>query len=68
MKTFITTVFLTIMSNPAFAAVAERVDNSMFLVYCFLGVCGMIIFLQIIPVLAVAYGIVKALFSKKVTH
>ena len=66
MKTFITTLLLTIMSTSAFAA--ERVDNSMTLVYGFLGMCGLIIFLQVLPVIAVAYGIVKALFSKKVTH
>ncbi len=51
MKTFITTLVLTFMSTAAFAA--ERVDNSMALVYGFLGMCGLIIFLQILPVLAI---------------
>ena len=45
MKIFITTLVLTLSSTMAFAA--ERVDNSMTLVYGFLGLCGLIIFLQV---------------------
>ena len=61
MKTLFTTLFLALMSTPAFAI--DRVDNSMTLVYGFLGMCGLIIFLQILPVLAIGYGIVKGLFG-----
>ncbi|MEA3545079.1 MAG: hypothetical protein U9R69_07665 [Thermodesulfobacteriota bacterium] len=50
---------------PAFAATGVREDNSMTLVYLFLGVCGLIIFLQLIPVFALGYGIVKGVFSRK---
>ncbi len=50
---------------PAFAATGAREDNSMTLVYLFLGVCGLIIFLQLIPVFALGYGIVKGFFSRK---
>ena len=50
---------------PAFAAAGERTDNSMTLVYVFLGVCGLIIFLQLIPVFALGIGFLKALFSHK---
>ena len=50
---------------PAFAATGAREDNSMSLVYLFLGVCGLIIFLQLIPVFALGYGIVKGIFSRK---
>ena len=50
---------------PAFAATGAREDNSMTLVYLFLGVCGLIIFLQLIPVFALGYGIVKGVFSRK---
>ena len=50
---------------PAFAATGAREDNSMTLVYLFLGVCGLIIFLQLIPVFALGYGIVKGIFSGK---
>ena len=51
--------------RPAFAAAGAREDNSMTLVYLFLGVCGLIIFLQLIPVFALGYGIVKGVFSRK---
>ena len=50
---------------PAFAATGAREDNSMTLVYLFLGVCGLIIFLQLIPVFALGYGMVKGFFGHK---
>ncbi|SEA36778.1 hypothetical protein SAMN05660420_01892 [Desulfuromusa kysingii] len=53
---------------PAFAETGARSDNSMTLVYLFLGVCGLIIFLQLIPVFAMGLGILKGLFSHKETH
>ena len=56
-------LFSTVL--PAFAATGAREDNSMTLVYLFLGVCGLIIFLQLIPVFALGYGIVKGVFSRK---
>ena len=53
---------------PVFAEAGERTDNSMTLVYLFLGVCGLIIFLQLIPVFVLGFGILKGLFSHKETH
>ena len=50
---------------PAFAAAGAREDNSMTLVYLFLGVCGLIIFLQLIPVFALGYGLLKGVFGQK---
>ena len=50
---------------PAFAATGAREDNSMTLVYLFLGVCGLIIFLQLIPVFALGYGVLKGVFGRK---
>ncbi|RLB69384.1 MAG: hypothetical protein DRH07_10835 [Deltaproteobacteria bacterium] len=50
---------------PAFAATGAREDNSMTLVYLFLGVCGLIIFLQLIPVFALGYGVIKGVFGQK---
>jgi len=47
---------------PAFAAAGAREDNSMTLVYLFLGVCGLIILLQLIPVFALGYGMVRGIF------
>ena len=48
---------------PALAETGARTDNSMMLVYLFLGVCGLIIFLQLIPVFALGLGIIKGFFS-----
>ncbi|MEA3545464.1 MAG: hypothetical protein U9R69_09640 [Thermodesulfobacteriota bacterium] len=50
---------------PALATAGERTDNSMMLVYLFLGVCGLIIFLQLIPVFALGFGIIKGFFGGK---
>ncbi len=50
---------------PALAEAGAREDNSMTLVYLFLGVCGLIIFLQLIPVFALGFGIIKGLFGHK---
>ena len=50
---------------PAFAATAGREDNSMMLVYLFLGVCALIIFLQLIPVFALGFGLLKGFFGAK---
>ena len=50
---------------PALAEAGAREDNSMMLVYLFLGVCGLIIFLQLIPVFALGFGIIKGLFGHK---
>ena len=50
---------------PALAETGAREDNSMMLVYLFLGVCGLIIFLQLIPVFALGLGIIKGIFSGK---
>ncbi|MCD6581963.1 MAG: hypothetical protein J7K90_09195 [Desulfuromusa sp.] len=50
---------------PALAETGERTDNSMMLVYLFLGVCGLIIFLQLIPVFALGLGIIKGFFVHK---
>lgn len=48
-----------------FAAEGVRQDDSMTLVYLFLGVCGLIIFLQLIPVFALAFGIIKGIFGHR---
>ena len=50
---------------PALAETGAREDNSMMLVYLFLGVCGLIIFLQLIPVFVLGFGIIKGFFSGK---
>lgn len=47
------------------AEAAEREDGSMVLVYLFLATCGLIVLLQLLPVLAMFFGIVRGLFSKR---
>ena len=59
---FLLTVF------PVLAETGARTDNSMTLVYLFLGVCGLIIFLQLLPVFALGFGIIKGIFSGKVSE
>jgi len=62
------TIFTVLLLVPAFSALAEaggREDNSMTLVYLFLATCGLIIFLQLIPVFTLIYGMVKGIFGKK---
>lgn len=59
------TLLLLILSSPVFAEAGAREDNSMTLVYVFLATCGLIIFLQLIPVFALVYGILKGIFGKK---
>ncbi len=60
-------IVLLSTAMPAFAETGARTDNSMTLVYLFLGVCGLIIFLQLIPVFVLGFGILKGLFSHKET-
>ena len=64
MKTFILSIITTLIASPVFSAVSERSDDGMTLVYLFLGLCGLIIFLQLIPVFALGFGIVKSVFTK----
>ncbi len=59
---FSATAFL-LTAIPAMAATGTRTDNSMTLVYLFLGVCGLIIFLQLIPVFALGFGMIKGFFG-----
>lgn len=63
MMTAMTT--LLVLSSPVLAQTGAREDSSNVLVWAFLGICGLIIFLQMVPVLSMAYGIVKGVFGKK---
>jgi predicted membrane channel-forming protein YqfA (hemolysin III family) len=58
-------IVLLATAMPALAETSPRTDNSMTLVYLFLGVCGLIIFLQLIPVLALGIGMIKGFFGHK---
>ena len=60
---FVLPLLLSVM--PAFAEAGARQDNSMFLVYLFLGICAMIIFVQLVPVLTLAFGLFAGIFGKR---
>jgi TctA family transporter len=65
---FFSGIIWLMMLVPVLAETGERTDDSMTLVYLFLGVCGLIIFLQLIPVFTLGLGLLKGLFSHKETH
>jgi hypothetical protein len=53
---------------PATHALAEagaRQDHSQFLVWAFLGMCALIVIIQLMPVAMLAYGLVKGLLKGK---
>lgn len=56
---------LLVFSSPVMAAAAAREDSSSVLVWAFLGICGLIIFLQMVPVLSLTYGLIKGVFGDK---
>lgn len=56
---------IAVLSTPVFAETGAREDSSNVLVWAFLGICGLIIFLQMVPVISLAYGLVKGIFGKK---
>ena len=45
------------------AATAGREDASMFLVWLFLGMCALIVIIQLMPALFLIFGMVKSLFA-----
>ncbi len=56
---------LVSVTSPAFAADAPRADNSMLLVYLFLGFCAVIVVCQLIPAILLVVGMVKGLLGHK---
>jgi len=64
----ITTILSGILLTPASSALAEagaRQDSSQLLVWAFLGMCALIIIVQLLPVAMLTYGLVKGLFKGK---
>ena len=49
----------------ALAEAGTRQDNSQFLVWAFLGMCALIVIIQLMPVVMLAYGLVKGLLKGK---
>ena len=61
----LTTIMFLATIVPVFAETGNRTDDSMTLVYLFLGVCSLIIFLQLIPVFVLGFGFIKGIFGNK---
>ena len=56
---------------PATHALAEagtRQDHSQFLVWAFLGMCALIVIIQLMPVVMLTYGLVKGLLQGKTAN
>ena len=67
---YLVTMITALLLTPAGLALAEtapRQDNSQYLVWAFLGMCALIVIVQLMPVLILAFGLVKGLFTKKAT-
>ena len=56
------TMVLT-MVTPVLAETGARQDDSNVLVWAFLGACALIIFLQLVPVITMAFGLIKGATS-----
>lgn len=64
------TLLSAVLLIPATHALAEtgvRQDQSQLLVWAFLGMCALIVIIQLMPVIMLAYGLVKGLFKGKET-
>lgn len=56
---------LMVLCSPVLAETGAREDSSNVLVWAFLGICGLIIFLQMVPVATLTFGLIKGIFGKK---
>ncbi len=59
----VTTFFA--LASPALAETAARQDDSSILVWAFLGACALIIFLQLVPVISMTFGLIKGATGDK---
>ena len=65
MKALLATAIIYLSTlTTVMASSGVREDNSMTLVYVFLGLCGTIIFLQVVPLLILGFGMLKGVFGK----
>ncbi len=51
------------LASNLMAAAGAREDSSMILVYLFLGMCALIVIMQLMPALFLVFGMLKSLFS-----
>ena len=55
---------MMVFYSPVFAETGARGDSSNALIWLFLSICGLIIFLQIVPVVRLAFRLAKGDFGK----
>jgi hypothetical protein len=51
------------LASNLMAATGAREDTSMFLVWMFLGMCALIVILQLMPAMFLVFGMLKSLYS-----
>lgn len=64
LRTILTAAAVLGTTTLAQAATAQD-DGSQLVVWAFLGMCALIVILQIVPLIILAFGMVKALFKGK---
>lgn len=61
-------LLIALLLAPATRALAEagaRQDDSQFLIWAFLGMCALIVIVQLMPVVVIAFGLIKGLAKGK---
>ncbi|MBE0577535.1 MAG: hypothetical protein IH613_16775 [Desulfuromonadales bacterium] len=51
------------LASNLMASTATREDGSMFLVWMFLGMCALIVIIQLMPAMFLLFGLLKSLFT-----
>jgi len=65
LRPVIATLVIALASASPVLAAAGREDNSSFLVWAFLSLCGLIVIVQLLPVIFMAFGIVSGAVKSK---
>jgi hypothetical protein len=65
LRVLITSSLITLASAAPVLAASGREDNSNFLVWAFLSLCGLIVVVQLLPVIFMAFGIVSGAVKGK---
>lgn len=52
---------IVLIASPVMATAGGRDENSNFLIWAFLGICALIVFMQVVPVVSLALAIIKGL-------
>ena len=64
-NSIVTSILVLLASATPVLAASGREDNSNFLVWAFLSLCGLIVVVQLLPVIFMAFGIVSGAVKGK---